>query len=247
MRMIRWVPPATGAGAAITIPAAAPGIDTPLGAEIIRPSAGLIAHPAATVIQGVTNHGMAAVALGVTQHLAAAVIAGVTTHLAAAVAAAVGAHPGADIVGAIASHAVHMHPLLVSAGGAGAPAEAFGASAPGAANIQSATGQLIPGAAVGGGVQNNAAVQAHLVGAAAVNHAGAGALAHVAGAAVVHVAGAAVAHVAGAAVPHVGASPVVAALITAFTTRTIRLNANTLLGDLLTLAYLEVGERIAVS
>ena len=57
------------------------------------------------------------------------------------------------------------------------------------------------------------------------------------------------AHAAGAAaVPHAGgADPVVAATPTRLTTRTISLNVNTLLGDLLTLAYLEVGERVPVS
>lgn len=45
----------------------------------------------------------------------------------------------------------------------------------------------------------------------------------------------------------VGADPVVAAVPTRVSTRIISLNVNTLLGDLLTLAYLEVGERVLVS
>jgi len=45
----------------------------------------------------------------------------------------------------------------------------------------------------------------------------------------------------------VGASPVVAAVPTRLTTRTISLNVNTVLGDLLTLSYLERGERILAS
>lgn len=249
MKMIRWVPGIVPALTSFGIPATAPKIALGgiLGAEITRPSAGLANHPAATVILGVTDHPMADVALGVTQHLAAAVIAGVTTHLAAAVAAAMGAHPAADIVGAIAAHAVHHHPLLVSAGGAGAPAEAFGASAPGAANIQSATGQLIPGNAVGGGVQNNLAAQQHLVGANPVDHHTAGALAHVAGADVAHVAGAVVAHVAGVAVPHVGANPVVAATAVRVDADHITLSVPTQVADLVTLTYIEVGERVPVS
>jgi len=44
-----------------------------------------------------------------------------------------------------------------------------------------------------------------------------------------------------------GADPVVAAVPTRLTTRTISLDVNTLVGDLLTLAYLEVGERVPVS
>lgn len=69
-----------------------------------------------------------------------------------------------------------------------------------------------------GGVLNNAAAQAHAAGGAAVAH-GAG----------------------------VGASPVVAAVPTRLTTRTISLDVNTVLGDLLTLSYREVGERVLVS
>jgi len=44
-----------------------------------------------------------------------------------------------------------------------------------------------------------------------------------------------------------GADPVVAAVPTIITTRTFSLDVNTLVGDLLTLAYLEVGERVLVS
>jgi len=60
---------------------------------------------------------------------------------------------------------------------------------------------------------------------------------------------AAQAHAAGAAaVAHAGgADPVVAAVPTRLTTRTISLDVNTLVGDLLTLFYLEVGERVLVS
>ena len=68
------------------------------------------------------------------------------------------------------------------------------------------------------GVQNLAAAQAHADGAAPVAH--------------------------GA---NVGASPVVAAVPTMLTTRTLSLDVNTALGDLLTLAYREVGERVLVS
>jgi len=57
-------------------------------------------------------------------------------------------------------------------------------------------------------------------------------------------AGGNVAHVVAA---NVGADPVVAAVPTRLTTRTISLNVNTALGDLLTLNYREVGERVLVS
>ncbi len=53
-----------------------------------------------------------------------------------------------------------------------------------------------------------------------------------------------------AAVAHgasVGASPVVAAVPTKLTTRTISLDVNTVLGDLLTLSYRERGELVLAS
>ncbi|MFA5186796.1 MAG: hypothetical protein WC551_09990 [Patescibacteria group bacterium] len=46
---------------------------------------------------------------------------------------------------------------------------------------------------------------------------------------------------------HSGADPIVAATPTKLTDRTISLNVNTELGDILELNYLEVGERILVS
>jgi len=127
-------------------------------------------------------------------------------------------HAQVAIVAALADHGGHAHDLLVLAGGGGAPAEAFGASGAGVADLESVTGQTIAGAnPATGGIT------------------GVGAMAHAAG-------GAAVAHGAG-----VGASPVVAAVPTRLTTRTISLDVNTVLGDLLTLSYREVGERVLVS
>ena len=49
------------------------------------------------------------------------------------------------------------------------------------------------------------------------------------------------------AVAHTGGNPVVAAVPTRLTTRTISLNVNTLVGDVLSLDYIEVGERVPVS
>jgi hypothetical protein len=90
----------------------------------------------------------------------------------------------------------------------------------GAALLSASSGAQVVGAggAAGDGVRNNAAAQAHAAGAAAVAH--------------------------GASV---GADPVVAAVPTRLTTRTFSLNVNTVLGDLLTLRYREVGERVLVS
>lgn len=66
--------------------------------------------------------------------------------------------------------------------------------------------------------------------------------------AAVDVLAAAQAH-AGSAVPvaHAGGNPVVAAVPTRITRRTFSLDVNTLVGDVLTLDYIEVGERVLVS
>jgi len=190
---------------------------------------------------------MAVVALGVTQHTAAVVIAALTTHTAADIAAAIVVHTDDEVVDAIADHAVHSHDLLVFAGAGGAPAEAFGASAPTAANIQSATGQTVNGADADGGVQNNGAAQAHADGANPLVHTSA-ALVHVVSAVdVAHVAGAAAVHADGIPVPHVGGDPVVGATAIMVDADNISLNVDTLVGDLLTLVYQEVGDRVAVS
>jgi len=50
-----------------------------------------------------------------------------------------------------------------------------------------------------------------------------------------------------AAMAHAGASPVVTATPTKVDENTITLNVNTALGDLLTLSYVQVGERVKVS
>lgn len=80
---------------------------------------------------------------------------------------------------------------------------------------------------------------------------GAASVAYAAGALTDTGAGGAIAHAAGAAaVAHGasgGASPVVAAVATRLTSRTISLDVNTTWGDLLTLEYIEVGERVPVS
>lgn len=247
MKMIRWVPGAIVSPNNITLPVTAPRLCTVIGAEITRPAVGLADHPAATVITGVADHAMADVALGVTQHLAAAVIATLTTHLAADVAAAMVVHTDDEVVDAILDHPVHNHPLLMDVDGGGAPIEAFGASAAGAANIQSATGQLVNGNDADGGVQNSLAAQAHADGANPLVHTCLP-LVHVVSAVdLAHVAGAALVHGDGVAVEHVGANPVVGATATKADADTISLNVNTLVGDLLTLIYTEVGDRISVS
>lgn len=46
---------------------------------------------------------------------------------------------------------------------------------------------------------------------------------------------------------HTGANPVVAAIPTKLTTRTISLDVDTELGDILSLSYLQVGERVLTS
>jgi hypothetical protein len=142
------------------------------------------------------------------------------------VAAALADHPQADIVGAVADHPVHAHDLISQGTGAPPAGGAFGLGA-GLNALEDGAAVAAHTVAGGGatGVQNNAAPQAHAAGATPVAHApGAGVLAH------------------GAAV-----NPLVAATATRLSARTISLDVNTQLGDMLNLAYLEVGERALVS
>jgi hypothetical protein len=127
-------------------------------------------------------------------------------------------HTPASVVAAIANHAVHAHDL-VSQGLGGAVANALGL--PAGLNVLNDAGaaalHTVPGAGATG-VQNNAAAQAHAATAVAVAH--------------------------GAVIP---ANPVVAAVPTKVTGRTFSLDVNTLLGDLLTISFREMGERVATS
>ena len=243
MKTILFVPGPIVSPNALTLPVTAPGIDAVVSAQIIRPAAGLEDHPAAGVILGVTDHAMAGVATGLGDHPAADVILGVIDHAAADFATAYGVHTDDIVVDAILNHPVHAHTLVVQAV---AVVEAFGASGVGTADIESLTGQTIAGAGATG-IQDSAAVQAHADGANPVTHGGALALAHAAGALLAHVAGAALAHVAGADLAHTSITPVVAAVPTRISTRTFSLSVDTLTGDLVSLVYLEVGERMAVS
>ena len=138
-------------------------------------------------------------------------------HTQAEVIDAIAVHAQALIVGALLDHPVHQHDITLVA-----PAGGGGA----------VTAPVIAGPIeqVGGPVTNpnavdaNAAAQAHAAGAAAVTHlVGANPLAHA------------------------GGNPIVAAVPTRISTRTFSLDVNTLAGDLVTLAYLEVGERVLVS
>ncbi len=244
MRTIRFVPGAITTASDITIPAGEPDIGAVVSAVITRLGVGVADHPTATVMLGVGDHATADVIAGVIDHPAAGIIAGVIDHPAADVLAGVIDHPAADIDASLADHAVHAHDLLVAVGAA---VEAYGASGGGVADLESLTGQTVAGAGVGGGVQNNAAAQAHGAGAADVAHVAGAAVSHAAGAAAVHAAGVAVTHGVGVDVAHVGADPEVAAVPTKSTTRIITLDVNTILGDLLTLDYLEVGEPVLAS
>ena len=249
MQIIRWAAAAQIiAGNDVALPANAPRLSAVIGAEITRPSQGLAAHLAAAVIAGVADHAAALVAGGVVDHAAALVIDGVTTHLTADVVTAMGAYLDDEVVDAILNHPVHAHDLLIAAGVSG---EDVGASVGGgvANDIQCATLHTISGGVGTGGVQDLAAAQEHEDGANPLDHADhAAALAHVANAALAHVAGAVVGHLNGAAVAHLGADPIVAVPTVTFVDRdTVNLDVNFEVGDLLTLIYQEVGDRIPVS
>lgn len=247
MEILQFVPGAVLAGAAITIPNTAPNIDAVVTAQIIRVPTALADHPAADVVGALADHAAADIVAALADHAAADILGAIADHTAVQMQAALANHTQAEIVAAIADHAVHTHTLQVQAGAA---VEAFGATGAGVADLRSASGQTIPGGVAATGIQNNAAAQAHAAGGAPAVHAGAADVAHAVGAApIAHAVGAAaMVHGAGAApITHVSASPIVAAVPTISTARIITLDVNTLLGDVLVLSYLAVGERILVS
>ena len=139
-------------------------------------------------------------------------------------------HAGADV----AAHADHAHDLVFEANPA---ANAVTMAADSLRNA-SAGALTVTGGGADGGVQNQT-IPAHVV-TQPNNHLPADIVAAVGN----HPA----ADIAGGLANHVGANPVVAVpTVTRLTTRTFTLDVATLVGDILTLAYLEVGERIAVS
>jgi len=144
-------------------------------------------------------------------------------------------HAGADV----AAHADHAHDLI-SQGVAGAVGIALGwdAVAP-IAQLEDAGAAALHTLAGGGatGVQDEA-IPAH--GVTQPDN-------HLPAAIVAAVDDHPTADIALALADHVGADPVVAAVPTRLTTRTFSLDVNTLVGDLLTINYLEVGERVLVS
>jgi len=250
MRRIQFVPGNIGMGGNITIPVPAPDIDLVVAAEITRLPTAL----------GVGNHAAAAVAGCFDNHTQAQVIASLQDHPQADVAGAFLDHPAADIIGGvgnhtqvqtvacIADHAVHAHDLLVVVG---VVAEAYGASGGGVADLESVTGQtVVGGSAVNGGVQDNAAVQAHAGSTTDLAHVAGANADHAVDTPVQHVGVADLAHVALADLAHgAAADPVVAvAAVVRSTTRIVTFTAvNIVLGDLVTLVYYEVGERVSTS
>ncbi|KKN08233.1 hypothetical protein LCGC14_1058820 [marine sediment metagenome] len=245
MQTISLIPGATTAGDSITVPTGLPDIESVFSAEITRLPVALADHPAADITAGLGDHTAALIHGAIADHPAVDVLDAVADHSAALMQASLGNHTQADVADAVLDHAVHAHALEIELGGGGAPAEAFGASGGGVADLVSVSGQTIAGGAAAFGVQDYT-TPAHAAGANPLVHAGIADVAHAAGAnPVTHaVGGAPIAHIAGANVTHTGASPVVAATPTRETTRTISLDVNTLLGDALTLFYREVGEGV---
>ena len=245
MEIVSFIPGATTAGDAITITTGSPDIDAVVAAEIERVPTALAAHPAADIVAGLANHTGANILGAIANHPDTDIRDALADHSAILLAACFDNHTQAQVVNAIADHAVHPHDLQVQAG---ASVEAFGATGAGVSNLSSASGQNIPGGVVATGIQDYI-TPAHAAGVGPLVHAGVADLAHVAGAApVAHtVGGAPVVHGAGVDVTHAGASPVVAGVPTKGTTRTITLSVDTLLGDILTLFYLAVGERVPAS
>jgi len=202
MKRIRWVPGNIVAGVNITIPVAAPGIDTVVGAEIVRlPTNNVLAHAASLVD---------------------------TAHA-----------PGADVTHAnmaVDPHADHPHDL-VSLGTTAPPTVPLGNDAP-PTQLEDA-GAAAPHTFAGGGATGiqDYVTPAHVV-TQPDDHPGADIAAALADHAV-----------AASLIDHAlsGVDPVVAAVPTRVDSRTITLDVDTLLGDLLSLDYFEVGERVAVA
>ena len=246
MKTIQFTPVAIVTPNAIALPDGAPDIEAVLAAEIERlPTAlGVQDHPAANIANAFADHTGILVAASVGNHTQAQVVGAFADHAMADVALGVGDHTMAQIVACIADHPVHSHPILV---GIAAVGEAFGASGAGATDISSTTGQTLPAAGAGGGVQNNAA-QAHVGSTTDLTHVAGAALAHVADVDITHAGAADLAHVADTAVAHgAAADPVVAAVPTRISTRTFSLDVDTVLGDLVTIDFLEVGEVVRTS
>lgn len=131
------------------------------------------------------------------------------------------------------------HDLTPDVAKSGAISNALGEDGAGA--METARGAVVPGMATCIDAHANADLDAHVVSAQPNDHA----LADIVGALAVHTG----ADVAAALINHLttGVTIVVAANPTRMTTRIIQLNVATELGDLLTLRYVEVGERMLVS
>jgi len=246
MEIVSIIPGATTTGDPITITTGVPDIDAVIASEIERIPVALADHPAADIVAALNDHTGANVRDALADHDAADIVAALADHSAILLSACFDNHTQAEIVNAIADHAVHAHDLQVQAG---ASVEAFGATGAGVANLMSASGQTIPGGVGATGIQVYA-TPAHAAGVGPVVHGGVADLAHAVGATPPpHTAGVnPMAHTATATdFSHTGADPVVAATPTKSTTRIITLNVDTLLGDILTLYYLAVGERVPAS
>jgi len=148
---------------------------------------------------------------------------------------------GADVTHAnmdVDPHADHHHDLI-SQGLAGPPTVPIGYDAIPLAQVED-TGAAAPHTLAGGGATGiqTEALSAHVV-TQPDDHPAADIVAGL----IDHPA----ADIAAALADHVGADPVVAAVPTRISTRTFSLDVDTEVGDLLTLNYLEVGERVAVA
>lgn len=246
MEIVTLIPGATTAGDDITLPDGAPDIDAVVAASIERLPTALADHGPAAIVAALNVHTGADVRDALANHDAADILGAIADHSAALLAACFQNHTQADVVDAIADHAVHSHEIDV--GGAGAPADVYGAAGAGTAHIVAAAVNLVPAGGVTG-IQMYT-TPAHDVGINPVAHTGIQDLAHAEGAnPVAHGDGInPMAHTATAVdVGHDVADPAVAADPTRVNTRDFELDVDTLLGDAITLFYLGVGERVLAS
>ncbi|MBA7646384.1 hypothetical protein ES703_54146 [subsurface metagenome] len=153
-----------------------------------------------------------------------------------------GVNPVAHANTAIADHTLtqpDQHSLTPDVAKGGAISNALAEDGAGA--LETARGAVVPGLATCIDAHANAALDAHVVSAQPNDHTQAAIVAALADHPVGDIADALIDHAT------TGGTIIVAATPTRMTTRIIQLNVATELGDLLSLRYLEVGERILVS
>jgi len=229
---IIWVPGAIGKGLDVNIPAWAPNIDLVSSAEIERLPSAVAAHATATVASALAPHLQGDIVAALADHLDAAIVAALAVHTDADIVAALADHTMAEIAATLAAHTLQTDIAMGGAvtnqlGHSAVPQLETAAGAnvniPDVINVHGGSGTDLTHGPTAVGV-------AHAVGGAPVAHGGSGTD-------VVHADGA-------SPLAHTGADPVVAAVPTKVDRDTISLSVALLVGDILSLSYIEEGTRV---